>query len=98
MRHLSGDGPKTMHKGNVYGMYVSTENRGLGIGRKLLEELIKMAQQLDGVEQITLTVVQGNEKAKALYANMGFTVFGIEKNALKVNEVYYGEEWMVYFL
>lgn len=92
------NGPKTMHKGNVYGMYVSTENRGLGIGRKLLEELIKKAQQLDGIEQITLTVVQDNETAKALYTNIGFTVFGTEKNALKINEVYYDEEWMVYFL
>lgn len=91
-------GPKTRHKSNIYGMYVSAAYRGKGIGRQLLEELIKETRKLDGVEQIALTVVQDNERAKALYAHMGFTVFGIEKNALKINEIYYDEEWMVYFL
>lgn len=92
------NGPKTKHKANLYGMYVSAECRGKGIGGKLLDTLIKEARQLDGVEQITLTVVQDNERAKALYVNSGFVVFGIEKNALKVEEIYYDEAWMVYFL
>lgn len=92
------NGPKTKHKANLYGMYVSAECRGKGIGGKLLDTLIKEARQLDGVEQITLTVVQDNERAKALYVTSGFVVFGIEKNALKVEEIYYDEAWMVYFL
>lgn len=92
------NGPKTKHKANLYGMYVSADCRGKGIGGKLLDTLIKEARQLDGVEQITLTVVQDNERAKALYVNSGFVVFGIEKNALKVEEIYYDEAWMVYFL
>ncbi|MGM9949223.1 MAG: GNAT family N-acetyltransferase [Lysinibacillus sp.] len=92
------NGPKTRHKGNLYGMYVSAQCRGMGIGRQLLEELIGEARKLDGLEQITLTVVQDNERAKALYAAAGFTVFGTEKNALKINGDYYHEEWMVYFL
>lgn len=92
------NGPKTRHKGNVYGMYVSAEYRGMGIGRQLLEKLIREARKLSGLEQITLTVVQDNERAKALYTAAGFTVFGTEKNALKIDEEYYHEEWMVYFL
>lgn len=91
-------GPKTRHKSNVYGMYVSAAYRGMGIGRQLLEELIKEAGKLDGVEQITLAVVRDNERAKALYTALGFTVFGVEKHALKINEMYYDEEWMVYFV
>lgn len=92
------NGPKTRHKGNVYGMYVSAQYRGMGIGRQLLEELVREARKLDGLEQMTLTVVQDNERAKALYTSAGFTVFGTEKNALKINGEYYDEEWMVYFL
>lgn len=92
------EGPKTMHKGNIYGMYVSEEYRGMGLGRQLLEKLINEVRQLGEIEQIILTVVQDNERAKALYIDAGFTVFGTEKNALKINDVYYNEEWMVYFL
>ena len=92
------NGPKTRHKGKLYGMYVSAGFRGRGIGRGLLEELIKEARKLEGLEQITLAVVQDNEQAKALYTTAGFTVFGTEKNALKIKGEYYHEEWMVYFL
>ena len=92
------NGPKARHKGNLYGMYVSAGFRGRGISRVLLEELIREARKLEGLEQITLAVVQDNEQAKALYTTAGFTVFGTEKNALKIKGEYYHEEWMVYFL
>ncbi len=31
---------KTKHKGNIYGMYVSPEMRGNGVGRALMLEVI----------------------------------------------------------
>lgn len=47
---------KTTHKGNIFGMYVSPELRGKGLGKTLLLDLIKRARDHDGLEQINLTV------------------------------------------
>ncbi|KOP67201.1 acetyltransferase [Bacillus sp. FJAT-18019] len=88
-------GMKTTHKANVFGMYVSKEKRGQGIGKLLLLELIKMARDIDGLEQINLSVVSNNESAKKLYQAVGFETYGLERNALKFNGQYYDENLMV---
>jgi len=87
---------KTAHKGNIYGVYVSTEARGKGIGKALIVELLKQAGTLPGLEQINLTVVSGHAAAKKLYAALGFTVYGTERRALRHNGAYFDEELMVY--
>ncbi|MBS4218663.1 GNAT family N-acetyltransferase [Bacillus sp. FJAT-49711] len=89
---------KTSHKGYIYGMYVSPSYRGKGIGHELLKRVMEKAKLQDRLEQITLTVVSDNFSAKMLYEKMGFKVFATEKNALKVDDVYYDEDWLVYFL
>lgn len=89
------DGVKTKHKGNVYGMYVSADARGMNIGRNLLLALIEKAKQLEGLEQINLTVVSNNEPAKRLYNALGFQVYGTERNALKYGGKYFDEDLMV---
>ncbi|MEK5057087.1 GNAT family N-acetyltransferase [Paenibacillus shunpengii] len=86
---------KTAHKGNIYGMYVSSEHRGMGVGKRLLKELIVFAGKLEGLEQMNLTVVSDNIAAKKLYEELGFTIFGTEKRALKYSGVYYDEDLMV---
>lgn len=85
---------KTAHKGNIYGMYVSHENRGKGIGKLLLRELIARARAHDGLEQINLTVVSTNAAAKKLYQSVGFETYGVERNALKSGGQYFDEDWM----
>ncbi|MGE7186856.1 GNAT family N-acetyltransferase [Peribacillus sp. NPDC006672] len=59
------------------------------------QKAINKAKEIDDVEKINLTVVTSNQKAKNLYTNLGFKVFGFEEKALKVNGVYYDEEHMV---
>lgn len=88
-------GPKTAHKGHVYGMYVSPGARGQGAGKALLLELIHKAKNCNGLEQINLTVMSENVIAKQLYLSLGFTVYGVERNALKVNGQYFDVEFMV---
>lgn len=86
---------KTMHKGNIYAMYVSPACRGQKIGKALIKELVQKASALEGLEQIGLTVISGNRAAKQLYTSLGFTVCGFEKNALKYKGQYWDEERMV---
>ncbi|WP_413382029.1 GNAT family N-acetyltransferase [Alkalihalobacillus sp. 1P02AB] len=89
---------KTVHKGNVFGMFVLPEKRGQGIGKAILLELIKVAKNMTGLEQIKLTVVSENKAAKSLYQSIGFEVYGVERNALKFNEQYFDEELMVLYI
>ncbi|HWJ77188.1 MAG TPA: N-acetyltransferase [Niallia sp.] len=86
---------KTAHKGNIYGMFVTPEMRGQGVGKSLLLELIKQAKTCIGLEQINLIVVSNNDQAKNLYKSIGFEVYGVEKNALKFNGKYFNEDLMV---
>ena len=61
------------------GMYVSPSKRSLGIGKVLMEEAIKKAKGIEGLEQVYLAVVSTNESAKKLYSSLEFKVFGTEK-------------------
>ncbi len=55
---------------------------GLGIGTKMFEEMINVAQQWDGVRQMELYVTQSNTRAMRLYRKMGFECVGVHPNAL----------------
>jgi ribosomal protein S18 acetylase RimI-like enzyme len=85
---------KQRHKGKVIGMYVIPDARGTGLGRKILAALLLEAKQLDGLEQVILSVTHSNKGARLLYISMGFITFGIERNAIKVAQNYYDKEFM----
>jgi len=89
---------KTAHKGNIYGMFVAPETRGMGVGKLLLDELIRKAKNIGGLEQLNLTVVSNNAAANKLYTSLGFDTYGVERNALKDNGEYFDENLMVLFI
>ena len=89
---------KLRHRTSIVAMYVSPSKRGLGIGKALMNEAISTAKELEGVEQVYLTVVTTNKSAKNLYTSLGFETFGIEKRALKLDNRYFDEDLMVLFL
>lgn len=86
---------KTRHKGAIWGMYVAREMQGSGIGRALLERLLAKAREQPALEQITLYVVSSNLTARHLYASCGFTVYGVEPRALKLDDGYLDEDLMI---
>jgi ribosomal protein S18 acetylase RimI-like enzyme len=86
------------HKGLLFRMYVSEKYRGLGIGKQLIQELLNRVNQIHNIEQINLTVISDNVKAKNLYEKFGFSTFSIEKHAIKDGSQYRTEEQMVLFL
>src|ERR1700687_1790869 len=91
-------GEKIRHRGGIWGVYVSQECRGKGVGRALLGELIGLAQLLPGIEHVALAVSSQNVGAKGLYESLGFEVYGCERRALKIGDAYVDEELMVLYV
>lgn len=89
-------GQKDAHKGFVWGMYVRPGLRRHGVGAALIEALLQYAGQV--VEQLTLTVVKGNDAAVAMYQKFGFEIYGVEPRALRSDTGYSDEVLMVRFL
>lgn len=86
------DGAKFRHKTEMVGMYVASEARGRGVGRLLVQAVIARARATAGVEQIHCTAVTANAPALSLYRALGFASYGIERQALKVDDQYWDEE------
>jgi ribosomal protein S18 acetylase RimI-like enzyme len=89
---------KERHKARIWGVFVDHEHRSQGIARRLMNEVLQRAASLPGLEQITLTVGDRQDAAKHLYASLGFTIFGHERGALKIDDIYVDEDWMVFRL
>ncbi|MCQ4162021.1 GNAT family N-acetyltransferase [Roseomonas sp. GC11] len=83
---------KTRHKGLLWGVYLRPAARGTGLARALLEAVI--AEARGRVEEIRLSVVVGNEAARRLYEQAGFTAWATEPCALKIGGTCYDETLM----
>lgn len=84
---------KNRHKATVVGMYVAPQWSRRGAGQALMKALLAEAHRA-GIEMLVLTVTHGNDGAAALYRRVGFTSFGVEPGAIKVDGVPYGKEHM----
>ena len=85
---------KNRHKATLVGMYVADEYTGRGLGRALVDTVLQDARAC-GVELIVLTVTDSNRQACALYARAGFSAFGTEPDAIRVNGISFGKTHMV---
>lgn len=88
------DREKLRHKGTLFRMYVAAPFSGRGLGRSLIKELLLRVSKLKDIEQVNLTVIATNPRAKALYESFGFKTFSIEVNAVKWEGRYLTEEQM----
>ena len=85
-----GDRAKTRHGGMVWGVYVQPVWRGLHIAEALLGLTFAWAQA-NGLTVQKLGVVASNTPAIRCYARCGFSVYGVEPQAIYYNGVYYDE-------
>ena len=89
---------KTKHIATIFGVYVKHENRGQGIGKKLIESALEIIQKNVNVSKIKLTVNPEQKAAVKLYETFGFEVVGRLKNELKVDDKFYDELIMEKFV
>jgi GNAT superfamily N-acetyltransferase len=87
-------GRKIRHRAGLGAMYVAHEFRGQGVGRALVQEAIRYARTLPGLEELILAVTVGNDEARRLYLAAGFVPSHVEKRYIKVDNEDYDIEWM----
>lgn len=95
---LTGKGRKRIaHRAEV-ALSVSKDYWGLGIGRKVLEELIAFAKNNKEITVIELTVKADNEGAIHLYEKVGFKKIGFFEKYFKIEDKYYDAYLMNLYL
>lgn len=78
-------GMKTKHRATVAIALIS-EFWNQGIGTKMFEEMIRLAESRDEVTQMELEFVEGNTRARHLYEKMGFRIAGVHPNAIRLKD------------
>lgn len=78
------------HSAEIWGAYIDKENRGKGIGRFLMSELIKEFEQNPDIRTIILEVNKEQVPAIKLYESFGFKEIGI--NPIKMGD---GKEYQI---
>ncbi len=84
---------KHRHKGLLWGVFVQPQWRGRGLGERLVRHVI--AHACEHVLLLHATVGTSNQTARALYHRLGFVPYGIERQALCIDGVFYDEELLV---
>lgn len=79
------NGIKTRHRATV-AIALLSEYWNQGIGTRLFQELIRIAEENENLIQIELDFVEGNSRARALYEKMGFRITGVKPNAIRLKD------------
>ncbi len=85
-----------LHKAYIYGVYIKPNFNTEAVKSQLLEEVIRRAKKVKGLEQIISSEV--SEEGCILYKEAGFEVFGIAKRAIKCGNKTSDEYHMVLYL
>jgi len=83
-----GRPPKGHHSGVIWGVYVRPGWRGSHLADRLIEACVEWAKSHD-MRIVRLAVVTTNTAAIRCYARCGFTVYGVEPQALQHDGVYH---------
>ncbi|MBC7772560.1 MAG: N-acetyltransferase [Pyrinomonadaceae bacterium] len=84
---------KRRHIATMWGVYVAPEARGRGFGRAVVAGAVEAAKSVykPAVGAIELSVSEHALAARRLYESLGFTAWGIEPDALRVEGKSYAE-------
>ena len=84
---------KNAHRGSL-GIALVKEFWNLGIGTALLSEIISAARDW-GLHQLELEVIEGNDRAMALYRKLGFETVGFTPDAIRTEDGRYVKEFLM---
>jgi len=76
---------KLKHRASI-GIALLKEYWGLGIGSRIFNEIIKAAMGRNDVLQLELEVIEGNERAMALYKKFGFEIVAEIPDAIRLKD------------
>ena len=85
--------PRTRHCGGI-GMMVHRDYQGMGVGSKLMEAALDIADNWLMLRRVELSVFVDNEKAIGLYKKYGFEVEGTKKMGA-IRQGVYMDEYMM---
>jgi RimJ/RimL family protein N-acetyltransferase len=80
---VGGTLPEEVHSG-LFGLSVSRDHRGHGIGSALVQELLMWAPTR-GISRVEVRAWVSNPRALALYERLGFEREGVLRNAVVVD-------------
>ena len=78
-------GLKTRHRASV-AIALLKEFWNQGIGTRMFEEMIRIAEANENLIQMELEFIEGNSRARALYEKMGFRITGVNPNAIRLRD------------
>ncbi len=76
---------KTRHRASV-AIGLMKEYWNQGIGTRMFEEMIRIAEENENILQMELEFIEGNTRARALYEKMGFRITGVKPNAVRLRD------------
>lgn len=76
---------KLKHRASI-GIALISKYWNQGIGTKLFQEMIRIAEENKDIIQIELDFVEGNSRARALYEKMGFRIVGVKPNGIRLKD------------
>jgi len=81
------------HSGHVF-LFVAAEHQGQGVGSRLMEALLDLADHWLLLRRVELTVFVENERARRLYERLGFETEGLRKlSVISAGEI--KDEWLM---
>lgn len=89
---------KSKHIAYLFGLYVKSEYRGKGIGKKLLESALNKIMENRNIKKINLSVNSQLNVPITLYKKFGFIEVGKLKFEFNIKEKYYNEIIMEKYL
>ncbi len=76
---------KQPHIAGIWGVYTSPNARRRGCARAVMHAAIDHARAWPAVTRIYLSVSERNPGPRALYESLGFSTWGIEPDAIRIN-------------
>ena len=78
-------GLKVRHRASV-AIALLKEYWNQGIGTRMFQEMIKIAESNENITQMELEFIEGNTRARALYEKMGFKIVAVKPNAIRLKD------------